>query len=77
MSRRTAVLAIAAVFSASAGAAHLPAAVPVDQLTDLTGGAVAIVTLTSLDNFADEFGSDVTVTNKRSRRCRGTPSQVR
>jgi len=39
MSRRTAVLAIAAVFAASAGAANLPAAVPVDQLTDLTGGA--------------------------------------
>jgi len=66
MSRRTAVLAIAAVFAASAGAANLPAAVPVDQLTDLTGSAVTIVTLKARDNFANEFQYDVTVKNQGS-----------
>ncbi len=38
--------------------------VPVDQLTDLTGAAHAMATLTARDNFANEFQYDVTVRNQ-------------
>lgn len=63
MRRHTVSLAMAVVLIASTRAVPLPAAAPVDQLTDLTGGAVAVVTLKARDNFANEFLYDVTVKN--------------
>lgn len=66
MRRHTVSLAMAVVLIASTDTVTVPAAVPVDQLTDLTGGASAVVTLKARDNFANEFLYDVTVRNQTS-----------
>ncbi len=42
---------------------HAVAAVSLDQLTDLTGRATAVVTLKGRDNFASEYRYDVSVKN--------------
>jgi len=42
------------------------AAVPSDQLEDLTAGVIPIVTLRERDNFANEFRYDVSVENRTS-----------
>ncbi|MGQ0812673.1 MAG: hypothetical protein ACT4OO_15810 [Nitrospiraceae bacterium] len=45
---------------------NLFAAVPIDELTDLTGKATAVVTLKGRDNFASEYRYDVSVKNLSS-----------
>ena len=42
------------------------AAVPIDQLEDLTAAVIPIVTLRERDNFANEFRYEVTVENRTS-----------
>jgi hypothetical protein len=66
MSWLSAVLRIAFLLGASFPAAPAPAAVPIEQLEDLTGGAIPIATLRERDNFANEFRYNVTVRNRTS-----------
>jgi hypothetical protein len=66
MIRAASVIRIGLLLSATLPAGPARAAVPIEQLEDLTGGAVPIVTLRERDNFANEFRYDVTVRNRTS-----------
>jgi len=59
-------LVIALVFAPSklTNPTGLFAAVPIEQLTDLTGNARAVVTLKARDNFSNEFRYDVSIKNE-------------
>lgn len=59
-------LAIAAFAGTLLGVATESVAGPLDQLTDLTGRANAIVTLTGRDNFTSEYRYNVSVRNLSS-----------
>ena len=59
-------LAIAVFAGVLLGVATESVAGPIDQLTNLTGRANAIVTLTGRDNFTSEFRYDVSVRNLSS-----------
>jgi hypothetical protein len=59
-------LAIAVFAGALLGVATESVAGPLDQLTDLTGRANAIVTLTGRDNFTSEYRYNVSVRNLSS-----------
>ena len=54
------------LIGAALPAAFTCAAVPTDQLEDLTAGVIPIVTLRERDNFANEFRYDVSVENRTS-----------
>jgi hypothetical protein len=56
-------LASAMIAGTLLGAATESVAAPLDQLTDLTGRANAIVTLTGRDNFTSEYRYNVSVRN--------------
>ncbi|MGH7206035.1 MAG: hypothetical protein ACREI2_07485 [Nitrospiraceae bacterium] len=58
------VIALAFALSNLADPAALLAAVPIEQLTDLTGRARAVITLKARDNFANEFRYDVSIKNE-------------
>ncbi|HET8580733.1 MAG TPA: hypothetical protein VFL31_07020, partial [Nitrospiraceae bacterium] len=57
------VIALAFALSNLTDPAALLAAVPIEQLTDLTGKAKAVVTLKARDNFSNEFRYDVSIKN--------------
>src|SRR5215510_7977056 len=59
-------LAMAAFAGTLLGVASESVAGPLDQLTDLTGRANAIVTLTGRDNFTSEYRYNVSVRNLSS-----------
>lgn len=59
-------LAFLIMFTAMAQAPLASGATPVDQLDDLSGRASAVMTLTTRDNFANQFEYDVTVRNLMS-----------
>lgn len=59
-------LASALIAGTMPGATTESVASPLDQLTDLTGRANAIVTLTGRDNFTSEYRYDVSVRNLSS-----------
>jgi hypothetical protein len=54
------------LFTVMAQAPFASGAAPVDQLDDLSGRASAVMTLTTRDNFANQFEYDVTVRNLMS-----------
>jgi len=56
-------LAFFIMFIAMAQVPHASEAASVDQLDDLSGRASAVMTLTTRDNFANQFEYDVTVRN--------------
>lgn len=58
------VIALALAFSNLADSPVLLAAVPIEQLSDLTGKARAVVTLKGRDNFSNEFRYDVSIKNE-------------
>ncbi len=58
------VLVLSLALSNLTDPAALLAAVPIEQLTDLTGKARAVVTLRARDNFSNEFRYDVSIKNE-------------
>lgn len=58
------VIALALALSNLTAPIDLLAAVPIEQLTDLTGRANPVVTLKARDNFSNEFRYDVSVKNE-------------
>ncbi len=62
--RLRASLTGAAFLAGTLAAMVEPSASPIDQLTDLTGKAPAIITLKGRDNFTSEYQYDVSVRNQ-------------
>lgn len=58
------VIALALALSNLTVPIGLFAAVPIEELTDLTGKARAVITLKARDNFANEFRYDVSIKNE-------------
>lgn len=67
MPRHHAVFALAALLIFGAAIVSLPTFVPVDQLEDLTGEAVAVATLIRLDPSVNEYHYEVFIRNLGAR----------